>query len=88
MRIHPSRWTLIRLKAADLPIREGDFKDSGLRIRVQRELREKFLQICRTQDKSAAQVIREFMRAYVGNHEADRPAATQKSKPLRKSHEH
>ena len=26
MLIHPFRGTLIRLKAADLPIREGDFK--------------------------------------------------------------
>lgn len=40
-------------------------KDSGLRIRVQRDLRDKFLEVCRTQDKPAAQVIREFMREYV-----------------------
>ena len=46
-------------------------KDSGLRIRVERELREKFLEICRQQDKPAAQVIREFMREYIGEHETD-----------------
>lgn len=40
-------------------------KDSGLRIRVERELREKFLALCREQDKPAAQVIREFMRRYI-----------------------
>jgi hypothetical protein len=40
-------------------------KDSGLRIRVQRELRERFLGGCHAQDKPAAQVIREFMRQYV-----------------------
>ncbi|WP_417843555.1 hypothetical protein [Thalassospira sp.] len=40
-------------------------KDSGLRIRVERELRERFLEICREQDKPAAQVIREFMREYI-----------------------
>lgn len=40
-------------------------KDAGLRIRVQRELRDQFLAACRTEDKPAAQVIREFMRAYV-----------------------
>lgn len=40
-------------------------KDAGLRIRVQRELREAFLAACRAQDKPAAQVLREFMRAYV-----------------------
>lgn len=40
-------------------------KDAGLRIRVQRELRDQFLAACRAEDKPAAQVIREFMRAYV-----------------------
>jgi hypothetical protein len=44
-------------------------KDSGLRIRVQRDLRDKFLEVCRAQDKPAAQVIREFMRIYVDAHE-------------------
>ena len=45
-------------------------KDSGLRIRVQRDLREKFLKICRAQDKPAAQVIREFMRTYIAQHDS------------------
>ncbi|KUO62637.1 MAG: hypothetical protein APF80_14225 [Alphaproteobacteria bacterium BRH_c36] len=40
-------------------------KDVGLRIRVQKELREQFLEACRAQDKPAAQVLREFMRTYV-----------------------
>jgi hypothetical protein len=40
-------------------------KDSGLRIRIERELREKFLATCREQDRPAAQVLREFMREYV-----------------------
>lgn len=43
-------------------------KDSGLRIRVERDLRDRFLQVCRAQDKPAAQVIREFMRTYVDRH--------------------
>ncbi len=43
-------------------------KDSGLRIRVERELREKFLALCREQDKPAAQVLREFMRQYIAEH--------------------
>ncbi len=45
-------------------------KDVGLRIRVQRDLREKFLEVCRAQDKPAAQVLREFMRGYVIEREA------------------
>jgi hypothetical protein len=40
-------------------------KDAGLRIRVERALRDKFLDVCRLEDKAAAQVIREFMRDYV-----------------------
>ena len=43
-------------------------KDSGLRIRVQHQLREEFLELCRSQDKAAAQVIREFMREYIARH--------------------
>ncbi|WP_372837462.1 plasmid-related protein [Phaeovulum sp.] len=40
-------------------------KDAGLRIRIDRELRERFLQACRAEDKPAAQVLRDFMRRYV-----------------------
>lgn len=43
-------------------------KDAGLRIRVQRKLREEFLEACRVEDKPAAQVIREFMRDYVNKY--------------------
>ena len=44
-------------------------KDSGLRIRIERDLRERFLEICRQQDRPAAQVIREFMRSYIAENE-------------------
>lgn len=43
-------------------------KDVGFRIRVQKELREQFLAACKSQDKPAAQVLREFMREYVDTH--------------------
>lgn len=45
-------------------------KDVGLRIRVQKELREQFLEACKAQDKPAAQVLREFMRDYVDEYTA------------------
>ena len=45
-------------------------KDSAFRIRVQNDLREKFVEICRAQDKPAAQVLREYMREYVAEHES------------------
>lgn len=44
-------------------------KDSGLRIRVERELRDRFLETCREQDRPAAQIIREFMRDFIQQHE-------------------
>ena len=40
-------------------------KDAGMRIRVERSLREEFLETCRSRDVPAAQVIRAFMRDYV-----------------------
>jgi hypothetical protein len=55
-------------------------KDSGLRIRVERPLREAFLKACRDQDKPAAQVIREFMRGYVARRTSDL-AATPTTEP-------
>ncbi|WP_300379683.1 hypothetical protein [Henriciella sp.] len=43
-------------------------KDSGFRIRVERDLREKFVEVCRAQDRPAAQVLRDYMRAYIAEH--------------------
>lgn len=40
-------------------------KDAGLRLRVERELREEFVEICRNEGRPAAQVLRDFMREYV-----------------------
>jgi hypothetical protein len=45
-------------------------KDVGLRIRVEHELRDAFVDACRSQDKPAAQVLRDFMRRYVHSHKA------------------
>lgn len=39
-------------------------KDSGMRIRVEKELRDAFVQACRAQERSAADVLRDFMRAF------------------------
>ena len=43
-------------------------KDAGVRIRVEKGLRDQFLDTCRRQDRPAAQVIRQFMREYVAAH--------------------
>jgi hypothetical protein len=47
-------------------------KDAGMRIRVERELRDEFLKICREQDRPAAQVLREFMREFIAVKKAQR----------------
>jgi hypothetical protein len=43
-------------------------KDTGVRIRVEKGLHDRFLEICRRQDTPAAQVLRQFMREYVAQH--------------------
>lgn len=53
-------------------------KDVGLRIRLQSDLREQFLETCRSQDKPAAQVLREFMRGYISTHESNGKTASGK----------
>lgn len=52
-------------------------KDVGLRIRVERSLRKRFVEACQSDDKPAPQVIREFIRDYVGRHPSVRPARSQ-----------
>ena len=39
-------------------------KDSGMRIRVEKDLREAFVRACRLQDRHAADVLRNFMRTF------------------------
>ena len=39
-------------------------KTAGLRLRVEPELREEFVEACRTEGRAAAQVLRDFMRRY------------------------
>ena len=45
-------------------------KDAGLRIRLEPELRDEFLQTCHDKHVPAAQVLREFMRHYVATNKA------------------
>lgn len=40
-------------------------KDAGLRLRVEKSLRQEFVDACRAEGRAAAEVLREFMRAYV-----------------------
>jgi len=45
-------------------------KNAGLRLRVERDLREEFVETCRAEGKAAAQVLREYMRDYVARNRA------------------
>lgn len=40
-------------------------KTSALRIRMEPELHQKFIETCKAQDVKASQLLREFMRNYV-----------------------
>lgn len=51
-------------------LRYGMIKDSGMRIRVERDLREAFVQTCRANSRVAADVLREFMQASVERYKA------------------
>ena len=46
-------------------------KDSGMRIRVERELREAFVQACQSQGLIAAEVLRDFMRGFAAKHSTE-----------------
>ena len=59
-------------------------KDSGLRIRVEKDLRERFLALCKKQDRPAAQIIREFMREYLAEHELNDGKPQPPIKPIKK----
>lgn len=39
--------------------------ESGMRIRIDDDLRSEFIQTCRGNDQTAAQVLRAFMRQYI-----------------------
>ena len=45
-------------------------KDAGLRLRVEREIRQEFTEACRAEGRTAAQVLREYMRDYISRNRA------------------
>ena len=63
------------------------YKDVGLRIRVERELREAFQGACLATNRNASEVLREFMRTfaehYKGGAQTDLFPAQADSKPRR-----
>jgi hypothetical protein len=53
-----------------LPFVPFKIKDAGLRLRVEREIRQEFVEVCRAEGKTAAQVLREYMRDYIARNRA------------------
>lgn len=57
--------------------------ENGLRIRIDDGLRTEFIQTCRSNDQTAAQVLRAFMRQYV---EAGKPPDRQRETVGKQAH--
>ena len=51
---------------------QEQMKTAQLRIRVEPDLHRAFLEACRAEDLSAAQVLRSFMRTYIEGYEVSR----------------
>ena len=46
-------------------------KDAGMRIRIERELRDAFVEACQAQGLAAAEVLRDFMRSFAAKHRSE-----------------
>lgn len=54
-----------------LDIQETDMAEAGLRIRVDDDLRREFIETCKSEDLTASQVLRAYMRSYIQLHAID-----------------
>lgn len=50
-------------------------KDVGIRIRVDKELREAFRGACASENSLASEVLRDFMRSYADQHDSGKQAS-------------
>jgi antitoxin component of RelBE/YafQ-DinJ toxin-antitoxin module len=46
-------------------------KDSGMRVRIERDLREAFVNACQAQGLAASEVLRDFMRSFAAKHSSE-----------------
>ena len=49
-------------------------KDAGMRIRVERDLRDAFVAACQSQGLVAAEVLRDFRRGFAAKHGSEQAA--------------
>ena len=59
-------------------------KDAGMRIRVERDLRDAFVTACGSQGLVAAEVLRDFMRGFAAKHSSEQAALFDPRKTPRK----
>ncbi len=59
-------------------------KDSGLRIRVELELRDAFVEACQSQGLVASEVLRDFMRMFSAKHAEGQAALFAPSNPSKR----
>lgn len=57
-------------------------KDAGMRIRIERELRDAFIDACQGQGLVAAEVLRDFMRTFATKHSAEQAVLFASAKPV------
>ena len=56
-------------------------KDSGMRIRIEREWRDAFVQACGAQGLVASEVLRDFMRSFATKHSSEQAMLFGQPKP-------
>ena len=56
------------IREPELPM---NTKDAGMRIRIERDLRDAFVQACQSQGLAASEVLRDFMRSFAAKHSAE-----------------
>lgn len=60
-------------------------KDCGMRIRIERELRDAFVASCQSQGLGASEVLRDFMRAFTAKHSSGQAMLFDQPRPSQQS---
>ena len=59
-------------------------KDAGMRIRIERDLRDSFVEACQAQGLVAAEVLRDFIRGFTTKHSTEQAVLFAAPKPARR----
>lgn len=64
--------------------KESAMSEAGFRIRVDDELRRDFIETCKSEDLTASQVLRAYMRSYIELHGTSHPTSKLNTAPKRR----